>query len=96
MSFRPGSRAATFRWGRPAPYMIFRAMEAVGVTQWREVINVGDTPLDLQAGTNAGVLGVAGVLTGLLWEGTVATRTAHRLAAECGGAAGWMERLSPR
>jgi len=26
---------------------------------------VGDTPLDLQAGTNAGVLGVVGVLTGL-------------------------------
>lgn len=50
--------------GRPAPFMIFRAMEATGVTSVREVINVGDTPLDLQAGTNAGVRGVVGVLTG--------------------------------
>ena len=51
--------------GRPAPYMIFRAMEAAGVCNVREVINVGDTPLDLQAGTNAGVRNVIGVLTGL-------------------------------
>jgi len=51
--------------GRPAPYMIFRAMETAGVTSVREVINVGDTPLDLQAGTNAGVREVVGVLTGL-------------------------------
>lgn len=51
--------------GRPAPYMIFRAMEAAGVTSVAEVANVGDTPLDLQAGTNAGVRDVIGVLTGL-------------------------------
>jgi phosphoglycolate phosphatase len=50
--------------GRPAPFMVFRAMEATGVTSVREVMNVGDTPLDLQAGTNAGVRGVVGVLTG--------------------------------
>jgi phosphonatase-like hydrolase len=51
--------------GRPAPFMIFRAMEAAGVSNVREVINVGDTPLDLQAGANAGVRDVIGVLTGL-------------------------------
>lgn len=50
--------------GRPAPFMIFRAMEATGVQNVKEVINVGDTPLDLQAGGNAGVRGVVGVLTG--------------------------------
>lgn len=50
--------------GRPAPYMIFRAMEAAGVKSVKEVVNVGDTPLDLQAGTNAGARGVIGVLTG--------------------------------
>ena len=54
--------------GRPAPFMIFRAMEATGVTTVQDVINVGDTPLDLQAGTNAGVRGVVGVLTGLHQE----------------------------
>jgi phosphonatase-like hydrolase len=50
--------------GRPAPYMIFRAMEATGVIDVRRVIKVGDTALDLQAGTNAGLRGVIGVLSG--------------------------------
>jgi phosphoglycolate phosphatase-like HAD superfamily hydrolase len=50
--------------GRPAPYMIFHAMEAARVSSVAEVIAVGDTPLDLQAGTNAGVRGVIGVLSG--------------------------------
>jgi phosphoglycolate phosphatase-like HAD superfamily hydrolase len=44
--------------------MIFRAMEATGVKSVKEVINVGDTPLDLRSGSNAGVAGVVGVLTG--------------------------------
>jgi phosphonatase-like hydrolase len=51
--------------GRPAPDMIFRAMEATGITNKAEVLNVGDTRLDLQAGKRAGVLGVIGVLTGI-------------------------------
>jgi phosphonatase-like hydrolase len=51
--------------GRPAPFMIFRAMEAARVGDVREVINVGDTPLDLQAGNRSGVLGVIGVLSGI-------------------------------
>jgi len=50
---------------RPAPLMILRAMELSGVTDPAEVINVGDTPLDLQSGTRAGVRGVIGVLTGI-------------------------------
>ena len=54
--------------GRPAPFMIFRAMEATAVSSVQEVVNVGDTPLDLQAGANAGVSGVVGVLTGLHQE----------------------------
>lgn len=50
--------------GRPAPFMIFRAMETAGIEDVQQVVNVGDTPLDLQAGTNARVRGVVGVLTG--------------------------------
>src|ERR1019366_4373381 len=50
--------------GRPSPYMIFHAMEAARVNNVAEVVAVGDTPLDLQAGTNAGVRGVIGVLSG--------------------------------
>lgn len=51
--------------GRPAPYMIFHAMEAVRVDDVREVLNVGDTPLDIQAGSRAGVLGKIAVLSGI-------------------------------
>lgn len=50
--------------GRPAPYLIFRAMEATGVISVHRVANVGDTVLDLQAGWNAGVRWNIGVLSG--------------------------------
>lgn len=50
--------------GRPSPYMIFHAMEAARVSKVAEVVVVGDTPLDLQAGKNAGVRGIIGVLSG--------------------------------
>ena len=51
--------------GRPAPFMIFHAMEAAHVTSVAEVMAVGDTPLDLQAGANGGARGVVGVLSGV-------------------------------
>jgi phosphoglycolate phosphatase len=50
--------------GRPAPYLIFRAMEISGVTSVHHVTNVGDTVLDLQAAKNAGVRYSIGVLSG--------------------------------
>jgi len=50
--------------GRPAPYLIFRAMEAAGVSSVHVVANVGDTVLDLRAGRNAGVRWNVGVLSG--------------------------------
>ncbi len=40
--------------GRPAPYMIFRAMERTGIMSVAEVLNIGDTVLDIQSGVNAG------------------------------------------
>lgn len=50
--------------GRPAPYLIFHAMEAAGVTSVTQVLAAGDTPNDLQAGSNAGAGFVVGVGTG--------------------------------
>jgi phosphonatase-like hydrolase len=50
--------------GRPAPYMIFRCMSRLGIFDVNRVIAIGDTPLDMQAGCNAGCRGVIGVLTG--------------------------------
>lgn len=49
--------------GRPAPYMIFRAMERTGVIDVHAVLAAGDTVVDLEAARNAGAVAV-GVLTG--------------------------------
>jgi phosphonatase-like hydrolase len=62
--FAANISSSDVRPGRPAPFMIFRAMEESGVEDVHQVINVGDTPLDLQSGRNAGVRGVIGVLSG--------------------------------
>ncbi len=44
--------------GRPAPWMIFRAMEATGVYPPAAVVKVGDTVVDIEDGRNAGVWSV--------------------------------------
>jgi phosphonatase-like hydrolase len=60
--------------GRPAPDMLQLAMKLTGITDAKRVVNIGDTPLDLQAGTSAGCGMVIGVLTGM--------HTRERLARE--------------
>ena len=54
--------------GRPAPYMLFRAMEAAHVNETAQVMAVGDTPLDLQAANNAGLGAAIGVFSGAATE----------------------------
>ena len=49
---------------RPARYLVFRCLEATGVTDVRRVLVAGDTPNDLHAGTRAGAGFVVGVGTG--------------------------------
>ena len=66
--------------GRPAPYLIFRAMMDLGVHDVARVAVVGDTPLDLAAGANAGVGWVIGVTSGAHGLETLgATRHTHLL-----------------
>jgi phosphonatase-like hydrolase len=60
--------------GRPAPFMLFHAMEAARVDNVAATMAVGDTPLDLQAGNNAGLGAVIGVYSG--------AATQERLRAE--------------
>lgn len=50
--------------GRPAPDMIFLAMEKLGIHDREEVISVGDTPSDLQCGRNAGIRATYGLTNG--------------------------------
>jgi phosphonatase-like hydrolase len=59
---------------RPAPYLVFRCMEATGADDVRDVLVAGDTPNDLLAGHRAGAGYVVGVGTGSF--------TLERLAAE--------------
>jgi phosphonatase-like hydrolase len=50
--------------GRPAPYMIFRAMERTGTWSVKRTAVVGDTEADLWAAENAGAGFAFGVLSG--------------------------------
>ena len=50
--------------GRPAPLMIENAMQAFGITDPRQVYNVGDTPSDLESGRRAGCGRSLGVTNG--------------------------------
>jgi phosphonatase-like hydrolase len=50
--------------GRPAPYMIFRIMEQIGILDVHKVMKVGDSPADMEEGFNAGCGEVVGVLSG--------------------------------
>lgn len=42
--------------GRPEPHMIRKAMDILGIYDRKTVINIGDTPSDIQSGKKAGVL----------------------------------------
>jgi phosphonatase-like hydrolase len=39
--------------GRPAPFMIQKAMYRLGITDPQTVVNIGDTPSDIESGINA-------------------------------------------
>lgn len=58
--------------GRPAPYMIYRAMEKTGVIDVRTVLVAGDTVRDVLAGRNAAAGRVVAVRTGHVDEATLA------------------------
>ncbi|GAA4662046.1 phosphonatase-like hydrolase [Gordonia humi] len=66
--------------GRPAPYMIFRAMEATGVVDTAAVLAAGDTAVDVRAARNAGAVSV-GVLTGQTPASTLADNGADHVLA---------------
>ena len=58
--FSPDS---TNQKGRPYPYMIFKNMEKLGLSDVRKVMKIGDTTSDIKEGKNAGVVS-AGVIVG--------------------------------
>ena len=50
--------------GRPNPEMIFLSMKKLGILDSKNVINIGDTPVDLKSGFNANVLLSLGITNG--------------------------------
>lgn len=50
--------------GRPAPWMIYHCMQALGVYPAQCVVNVGDTPVDVESGCNAGVWSIGVTASG--------------------------------
>ncbi len=52
--------------GRPAPYMIHRAMERTGTVDVAQVLVAGDTAVDVRAGSRSGAAITIGVLSGKL------------------------------
>jgi len=63
------------------PYMIFRAMETTGVLDVARLAVVGDTVVDLRAGTNVGARIVAGAATGKLTHADLAPQPHTHLLA---------------
>ena len=49
--------------GRPYPFMIFKNLEALGVSSVRAAVKVGDTAADIKEGKNAGMISV-GIIEG--------------------------------
>ncbi|RZL13495.1 MAG: HAD family hydrolase [Hymenobacter sp.] len=50
--------------GRPAPFLIQRAMQVFSITDPQQVWNVGDTPSDLESGRRAGCARSLGLVNG--------------------------------
>lgn len=57
------SADSTGQKGRPHPYMIYKNMEVLNLSDARKVLKVGDTISDIKEGKNAGVF-TAGVVIG--------------------------------
>ncbi|MFI5043326.1 MAG: phosphonatase-like hydrolase [Acidimicrobiales bacterium] len=79
--------------GRPAPFLVFRAMERTGTESVDEVLVGGDTVVDLQAGTNAGARVVVGVTTGKLGFAELAVERHTHLLDSVAGIPALVDRL---
>ena len=67
--------------GRPQPFMIQKAMHLLGVSDPQRVVNLGDTPSDLQSGAAAGVLCNIGLVNGTHSEAQLEPHPHHVLLA---------------
>ncbi len=82
--------------GRPAPYMLFRAMEAAHVNETAQVMAVGDTPLDLQAANNAGVGAAIGVYSGAATEERLRKERNSAVLASVAALPDWIKQGLPQ
>ena len=68
------------RAGRPYPWMCFEVMSRLGVFPPRCVVKIGDTPVDMQEGVNAGMWTIGVTLSGN--EGGLSETEAAQLTAD--------------
>ena len=80
--------------GRPAPYMIFRAMERTGTIDVARVLNIGDTVLDIQSGRNAGCGVNVAVWTGAHGREKLSREPGAHLIEDVSHLPGLLERLA--
>jgi len=76
--------------GRPAPDMILELMRMTGVTEPSHVAKVGDTPVDLEEGTNVGCGFVIGITHGTHTRAQLVDFPHTHLIATLDGLAGLM------
>jgi phosphonatase-like hydrolase len=86
--------AEDVRNGRPAPDMIWRAMELAKVVRPAEVAVVGDTVVDLRAARNAGAGYAIGVLSGAADAAALAAEPHTVILDSVADLPGWWERYS--
>lgn len=82
--------------GRPAPYMIHRAMERTGTLRTDEVLVAGDTVVDVQAGAHSGAAITIGVLTGKLGRDDFAGEPYTELLDSVAAIPAYLAERSPR
>jgi phosphonatase-like hydrolase len=82
--------------GRPAPFMLFHAMEAARVQDVRAVMAVGDTPLDLQAANNAGLAAAVGVYSGAATQSRLRQERSSAVLPSVASLPAWIKNGMPQ
>lgn len=77
--------------GRPAPFMVQRAMQLLGVQNPLQVVKVGDTPVDLAEGRNAGCRASIAVTNGTHSRAALEVLDNDGLLSSLGELPEWLE-----
>jgi len=77
--------------GRPEPFMIRKAMAVFGIDDPKQVVKIGDTPVDLEEGRRAGVAYTLAVTNGTHTRAELEILDNDGLLASISGLPGWLQ-----